>query len=245
MENYRKAGVVEQPCLCPFADLLHDGTPVVRVRDGSKIRNLMRFAQSRMEGRAEKPPEGGGGQEEAEPSAESQLCRQIVFTGVGPSVSKAITCVEIMKRRAGGLHQVTRLLYSSLQETWEPLEPSAGLESITVTRNVPAIWVLLSRDPLDSNAAGYQAPGSFDALWVQAAAKEDRENQRRRRGKRKRTAQTHDAPQRRTENFRTSIRSALRLPPPGFTKNRRSLSYAWPARFYNITMIRVDYHARL
>lgn len=182
MENYRKAGVVEQPCLCPFADLLHDGTPVVRVRDGSKIRNLMRFAQSRMEGRAEKPPEGGGGQEEAEPSAESQLCRQIVFMGVGPSVSKAITCVEIMKRRAGGLHQVTRLLYSSLQETWEPLEPSAGLESITVTRNVPAIWVLLSRDPLDSNAAGYQAPGSFDALWVQAAAKEDRENQRRRSG---------------------------------------------------------------
>ncbi|MCI4391131.1 hypothetical protein PGIGA_G00130840 [Pangasianodon gigas] len=180
MENYRKAGVVEQPCLCPFNDLLCDGAPVVRVRDGSKIRNLMRFAQSRMESRVEKPPESVG--EEAEPSAESQLCRQIVFTGVGPSVSKAITCVEILKRRVGRLHQITRLVYSSLQETWEPLEPSAGLDSITVTRNIPAIWVLLSRDPLDSNTAGYQAPGSFDALWVQAAAKEERENQRRKSG---------------------------------------------------------------
>lgn len=180
MENYRKAGVVEQPSLCPFPDLLHDGTPVVRVRDGSKIRNLMRFSQSRMEGRAEKAPDGG--REEVEAGGESQLCRQIVFTGVGPSVSKAITCVEILKRRLGGLHQVTRPVYSSLQETWEPLEPSAGLDSITVTRNVPAIWVLLSRDPLDSDTAGYQAPGSFNALWVQATAKEERENQRRKSG---------------------------------------------------------------
>ncbi|KAF7692096.1 ribonuclease P protein subunit p25-like protein [Silurus meridionalis] len=184
MENYRKAGVVEQPSLCPFSELLHDGTPVVRVRDGSKIRNLMRFAQSRMESRAEKVSESGGGVEEteADPSAESQACRQIVFTGVGPSVSKAITCVEIMKRRAGGLHQVTRLVFSSLQEMWEPLEPSAGLDPITVTRNTPAIWVLLSKDPLDSNTAGYQAPGRFDALWTQAAAKEEHENRRRKNG---------------------------------------------------------------
>lgn len=181
MENYRKAGVTEQPSLCPFTDLLHDDTPVVRVRDGSKIRNLMRFAQSRMEGRAEKPAEGGDGQD-AEPSADSQVCRQIVFMGVGSSVSKAITCVEILKRRLGGLHQVTRLLYGSMQETWEPLEPSAGLDDITVTRNIPAIWVLLSRDPLDSKTPGYQAPGSFSALWAQAFAKEERENQRRKGG---------------------------------------------------------------
>lgn len=182
MENYRKAGVVEQPCVCPFTDLLHDGTSVVRVRDGSKIRNLMRFSQSRMEVRADKAVESGGGGEEEEVSGESRSCRQIVFTGVGPSVSKAITCVEILKRRSGGLHQITQLVYSSLQETWEPLEPSAGLDSITVTRNIPAIWVLLSKDPLDSKTPGYQAPGSFDALWVQAVVKEERDNQRRRGG---------------------------------------------------------------
>uniref|UniRef100_A0A4W4F928 DNA/RNA-binding protein Alba-like domain-containing protein n=1 Tax=Electrophorus electricus TaxID=8005 RepID=A0A4W4F928_ELEEL len=147
MENYRKAGVVEQPCPCPFPDLPAD-TPEVRVRDGSKIRNLMKFALSRMEGKA------------------------IVFTGMGPSVAKAITCVEILKRRIRGLHQFTRLLYRTVQETWEPLEPAAGLDSLTVSRNVPGIWVLLSRELLDCSQPGYQAPGSFDALYLPSSSSE-------------------------------------------------------------------------
>ncbi|XP_026861070.2 ribonuclease P protein subunit p25-like protein [Electrophorus electricus] len=184
MENYRKAGVVEQPCPCPFPDLPAD-TPEVRVRDGSKIRNLMKFALSRMEGKA---AESSGAREEAEPNAVpgQTLCRQIVFTGMGPSVAKAITCVEILKRRIRGLHQFTRLLYRTVQETWEPLEPAAGLDSLTVSRNVPGIWVLLSRELLDCSQPGYQAPGSFDALWAQAAKEEvsaaQRHGQRRKQG---------------------------------------------------------------
>ncbi|XP_072515842.1 ribonuclease P protein subunit p25-like protein [Salminus brasiliensis] len=184
MENYRKAGVVEQPCPCPFPSLSAD-TPQVRVRDGSKIRNLMKFALSRMEGRA--PAESGAAEEpqQSAPASGGSLCRQIVFTGVGPSVAKAITCVEILKRRVRGLHQCTRLLYRTVQETWEPLEPEAGLDNLTVSRNVPGIWVLLSRDPLDSGQPGYQAPGSFDALWAQAVKEESqsqRHQQRRKRG---------------------------------------------------------------
>ncbi|KAG7274218.1 hypothetical protein CRUP_007655, partial [Coryphaenoides rupestris] len=54
-----------------------------------------------------------------------------------------------------------------LRELWEPLEPEAGLDSLTVSRNVPAIWILLSRDPLDPAVPGYQAPGNFDSLWAQ------------------------------------------------------------------------------
>ncbi|XP_076869408.1 ribonuclease P protein subunit p25-like protein [Brachyhypopomus gauderio] len=186
MENYRKAGSVEQPCACPFPDLPAD-TPEVRVRDGSKIRNLMKFALSRMESRTAEA-ESSGAQEEAEPNAGPgrSLCGQIVFTGVGPSVAKAITCVEILKRRIRGLHQSTRLLYRTVQETWEPLEPAAGLDSLTVSRNVPGIWVLLSREALDRSQPGYQAPGSFDALWAQAAKEEasaaQRHGQRRKQG---------------------------------------------------------------
>ncbi|CDR18316.1 unnamed protein product, partial [Oncorhynchus mykiss] len=134
-------------------------TNEVRVKDGSKIRNLMRYALSRMESK-----EGG--------STTEMPSRQIVFTGMGKGVSKAITCVEILKRRVKGLHQQTRLLFSTVLEVWEPLEPAAGLDSLTVSRNIPAIWVLLSRDPLDASLPGYQAPGNFDALWAQAA-KED------------------------------------------------------------------------
>uniref|UniRef100_A0A8C6LMT5 Ribonuclease P/MRP 25 subunit-like n=1 Tax=Nothobranchius furzeri TaxID=105023 RepID=A0A8C6LMT5_NOTFU len=150
MENYGKARTVERPSVCPFTDLCPD-TPEVRVKDGSKIRNLLRFALSRLE---------------ASPS-------RIVFTAVGKGVSKAITCAEIVKRRLKGLHQVTKLTYSSVVEVWEPLEPAAGLDSLTVNRNLPAIWILLSREPLDSNQPGYQAPGRYDALWAPTASKEE------------------------------------------------------------------------
>ncbi|XP_066539958.1 ribonuclease P protein subunit p25-like protein [Hoplias malabaricus] len=214
MENYRKAGVVEQPCACPFTELRSD-TPEVRVRDGSKIRNLMKFALSQMVGKQQ--TQNSGAAEEVDVSGEpsghpeksgepagrletsgeppehpetsgepaENLCRQIVFTGAGPSVAKTITCVEILKRRVRGLHQCTRLLYRTVQEIWEPLEPDAGLDNLTVSRNIPGIWVLLSRDPLDSNLPGYQAPGSFDALWAQACKEEaqaQRHQQKRKRG---------------------------------------------------------------
>ncbi|XP_051575858.1 ribonuclease P protein subunit p25-like protein [Myxocyprinus asiaticus] len=172
MENYKKAHTVEQPCQCPFPDLTTD-TPEVRVKDGSKIRNLMRFALSRFKEKAVSA-EHTGIQEGSTATTGSgeKLCRQIMFTGVGPSVAKAITCVEIMKRRVHGLHQHTKLAYRTVQEVWEPLEPEAGLDSLTVSRNVPCLWVLLSRDSLDRNQPGYQAPGSFDALWAQTIKEE-------------------------------------------------------------------------
>ncbi|XP_063054714.1 ribonuclease P protein subunit p25-like protein [Engraulis encrasicolus] len=184
MENYSKTRTIEQPCSCPFTGVPNE-TPEVKVKDGSKIRNLMRFALSRMEEKPA-PVEGEGEGEEIEPKRPSeQLCRQIMFSGSGPSVSKAITCVEILKRRVRGLHQYTQLHYRIVQEIWEPLVPEAGLDSLTVNRNVPAIWVLLSREPLDIPLPGYQPPGSFDALWAQATKEEmssQRHGQRRKRG---------------------------------------------------------------
>ncbi|XP_010778747.1 ribonuclease P protein subunit p25-like protein isoform X3 [Notothenia coriiceps] len=237
MENYTKARTLEHPSVCPFLDLPPD-TPEVRVKDGSKIRNLLRFCQSRMEARpraAEKerrpgPEEGGKeapgrqegrqeapgrqegrqerrqeapgrqegrqeapgrqeGRQEAQGRKEVQqeaqgrkevqqeasgrqeasgqpLCTHIVFTASGKGVSKAISCAEILKRRVGRLHQLTRLQFGSLEEVWEPLEPAAGLEPLTVTRKQPSLWILLSREPLDHSLPGYQAPGRYDALWA-------------------------------------------------------------------------------
>ncbi len=177
MENYSKARTEEQPSVCPFPSLPPD-TPEVRVKDGSKIRNLLRYALSRMEAKPRaaedegrpRPEEGGEAVEEA---SGRPLCKQIVFTATGKGVSKAITCAEIVKRRVKALHQLTRLLYSTVVEVWEPLEPAAGLDSLTVSRNVPAIWILLSREPLDSSQPGYQAPGRYDTLWAQSANREE------------------------------------------------------------------------
>ncbi|KAM6910597.1 ribonuclease P protein subunit p25-like protein [Xenentodon cancila] len=191
MENYSKARTEEQPSVCPFSGLSPD-TPEVRVKDGSKIRNLLRFALSRMEARGadeeveEKRPRPEEGRQEA---PGRPPCKQMVFTASGKGVSKAITCAEIVKRRVKGLHQLTRLLYSPVVEVWEPLEPTAGLDSLTVSRNLPTIWILLSREPLDCNQLGYQAPGCYDTLWAQAAIREEgggssgqRPGHRRKRG---------------------------------------------------------------
>lgn len=188
MENYSKARTVEHPCPSPFLDL-PSTTPEVRVRDGSKIRNLMRYALSRMEPKPRAAEDDKKGQSRTDdgvlvvametrevtgrsPTAEKPLSRNIVFTATGKGVSKAITCVEMMKRRVKGLHQHTKLLYSKVDEVWEPLEPTAGLDSLTVSRNVPAIWILLSRDPIDASLPGYQAPANFDALWAHSVKEE-------------------------------------------------------------------------
>ncbi|XP_076589330.1 protein mono-ADP-ribosyltransferase PARP6-like isoform X1 [Chaetodon auriga] len=119
------------------SDILH-----MRVKEGSKIRNLLRFATARIQGEGK--------------DCNGTSLRQVVFTGSGRGVTKTITCVEILKRRVGGLHQVSKLYYKTVNEVWE--SPQQGAPGITVERTVPAICILLSKDPLDPQEPGYQPP---------------------------------------------------------------------------------------
>ncbi|XP_057689263.1 ribonuclease P protein subunit p25-like protein [Corythoichthys intestinalis] len=182
MENYSKVRSVEHPSVCPFS--VPADTPEVRVKDGSKIRNLLRFALGRMEA---KPKVDEEGEEVSEadrgppgPPARP-LCRQLVFTASGKGVSKAITCAELVKKRIRGLHQQTSLASNTLTDVWEPLEPAAGLDGLTVSRKLPVIWILLSKDPLDQSLPGYQAPGRCDNLWP-GEEKEEAGPYKRKRG---------------------------------------------------------------
>lgn len=183
--------MVEEPCVCPFAGLPAD-TPQVRVKDGSKIRNLMRFALSRMEAEDKgAQPEMVEGEEERREVVESRQGARgnsaIIFTATGKGVAKAITCAELVKRRVKGLHQLTRLQHAVVMEEWAPLEPAAGLDSLHVSRKLPAIWILLSRvlPPEGADQPGYQAPGRYDTLWAQEGAvggAEHRAAHKRKRG---------------------------------------------------------------
>lgn len=173
MENYRKCRVEEEPCVCPFACLPPD-TPQVRVKDGSKIRNLLRFALSRMESEGQRagPEQVEGEAEPGEVGEGRQGARgisAIIFMATGKGVAKAITCAELVKRRVKGLHQLTRLQHAAVLEEWAPLEPAAGLDCLHVSRKLPAIWILLSRvlPPEGADQPGYQAPGRYDTLWAQ------------------------------------------------------------------------------
>ncbi|XP_074012552.1 ribonuclease P protein subunit p25 [Numenius arquata] len=138
MENFRKVRTSEEESPLPFPDLPPDVVEM-KVKEGSKIRNLMNFAMAQMELKGR---------------------RQIVFSGCGRAVTKTITCVEIMKRKLGGLHQVTKVRYKTLLEVWENQDPLPGgpAQNLTVHKNVPSICILLSRDPLDPNQTGYQPP---------------------------------------------------------------------------------------
>lgn len=147
LAGFRKVCRTEDPSPSPFQGL--DGALEMRVKEGSKIRNLMGFAVARMQ-------EAGAGP------------RQVVFTGSGRAVTKTITCAEIMKRRLTGLHQLTKLRYRAVREVWE-----SGDGQTTVQRDVPSISILLSKDPLDPLEPGYQPPEQKNPLWVPGCRREE------------------------------------------------------------------------
>uniref|UniRef100_A0A3B4XUG0 Ribonuclease P and MRP subunit p25 n=1 Tax=Seriola lalandi dorsalis TaxID=1841481 RepID=A0A3B4XUG0_SERLL len=151
-EGFKKVCRTEEDSPCPFPGLA-SGVLEMRVKEGSKIRNLMGFAMARMQG--EKGVSGGG--------VTDGGLRQVVFTGSGRAVTKTITCAEIMKRKVGSLHQLTKLQYKVVKEVWESTE--GGTSEMTVHRTVPSISILLSKDPLDPQEPGYQPPETLSALW--------------------------------------------------------------------------------
>uniref|UniRef100_G3PWG0 Ribonuclease P and MRP subunit p25, b n=1 Tax=Gasterosteus aculeatus TaxID=69293 RepID=G3PWG0_GASAC len=140
-EGFKKVCRTEEDSPCPFPGLA-SGVLEMRVKEGSKIRNLMGFAMARMQ---------------------TEKLRQVVFTGSGRAVTKTITCAEIMKRKVGSLHQLTKLRYKVVKEVWESSE--GGASEMTVHRTVPSISILLSKDPLDPREPGYQPPETLSALW--------------------------------------------------------------------------------
>ncbi|KAG5899943.1 hypothetical protein JTB14_002491 [Gonioctena quinquepunctata] len=107
----------------------------MQVRGGSKIRNLLTHALNEF-------PEA----------------KHIIWTGFGPSVGKCITCAEIMKRECNNsLHQITKLCFRQVEEYWDPLLPE--LDQLVVKRKLPMIHIYLSKDALNTEELGYQAPG--------------------------------------------------------------------------------------
>ncbi|XP_061578442.1 ribonuclease P protein subunit p25a [Cololabis saira] len=132
------------------ADVLH-----MRVKEGSKIRNLLHFATTRMQ------KEGG--------DSNGTSPRQVIFTGSDRGVTKTITCVEILKRNVAGLHQVSKLYYRRVTEVWE--NPQQGAAGISVEKTVPAICILLSKDPLDPQEPGYQPPQTLSVSTEDAESR--------------------------------------------------------------------------
>ncbi|KAL2093400.1 hypothetical protein ACEWY4_010712 [Coilia grayii] len=130
---------------------LADGVLEMRVREGSKIRNLLGFALVRM-------------QDAVPPLAGRPTLSQILFTGSGRAITKTITCAEILKRQVGGLHQLSKLQYRTVREEWEGRAAGGACSRMTIHRMEPAICILLSKEPLDPCEPGYQPPEEGQSL---------------------------------------------------------------------------------
>jgi len=154
--NFRRLSCIEDNSPYPIPGLAADILQM-RVKEGSKIRNVLRFATTRMQG------DGG--------DSSSTSLRQVVFTGSGRGVTKTITCVEILKRKVAGLHQLSKIYYKTLNEVWE--SPQQGAPGIMVERTVPAICILLSKDPLNPQEPGYQPPQTLCASTEDAVRRGD------------------------------------------------------------------------
>merc|ERR1711879_256984 len=68
---------------------------------------------------------------------------EVVITGTGNAITKAVQLAEVVKRRFKGLHQVTKLTSQDIVDEYEPLEE--GLDNVTDARNVSGIEINFRR----------------------------------------------------------------------------------------------------
>ncbi|KAK3870012.1 hypothetical protein Pcinc_024719 [Petrolisthes cinctipes] len=162
MEHYTKGenveiGVEVEKCL----PVCVEGVQVLMVHPSTKMRDIIEVALDTL-----------------------KTCEQVVWVGSGPAVVKVVMGAEVTKRRVKNLHQLTRPTCMRVEEYWEPkLE---GLDTIKVTREVPALVILLSKVSLDPTLLGYQEPGTLGEDFCRG----DRKQRKQRRNWRARDGDT-------------------------------------------------------
>ncbi len=147
MENYAKGRNVEPSPeedreAVPFRGLPEDFV-LVRVRPGTKIRNVLGFALRAAEERGDSAA--------------------VVFAGHGQALNKVVSCAEIARRRMAAQEGASVLQYSHLgtrtvEEHWEPREDASeeGLAPLKVVRQIPQVHVALTRGACVVEGAGPQ-----------------------------------------------------------------------------------------
>ncbi|XP_027092288.1 uncharacterized protein LOC113748941 [Coffea eugenioides] len=106
---------------------------------------------------------------------------EIVFKAMGRAINKTVTIVELIKRRIVGLHQITSITSTDINDTWEPLEE--GLLPLQTTRHVSMITITLSKKELDTSSLGYQPPIPADQVKVSTDIEYDGEGSPNGRGR--------------------------------------------------------------
>ena len=100
MESYSKGANLEKPLELSDVPIKDIPTGIVwmKVKPASKMTNLIGFGLKSLE--------------------ENKIQ---LWSGVGPAVGKTISCVEIIKRRFGNLHQISKISYQKFVQKYFPL----------------------------------------------------------------------------------------------------------------------------
>ena len=80
----------------------------------------------------------------------------VIIKGVSNAVESAVKLGELIKHRVKGLHQINKITNITIYDEYEPLEE--GLDHLKDSRIVTMLEITLSKEPLDANDIGYQAP---------------------------------------------------------------------------------------
>lgn len=80
----------------------------------------------------------------------------VTIRATGNAIVKALILIELVKRRIGNLHQLSKIHSMMILDKYEP--KVEGLEPIEQSRRVTAFDCVLSKEPLDETDPGYQPP---------------------------------------------------------------------------------------
>lgn len=76
----------------------------------------------------------------------------VTVKATGNAVARAITVVEIIKKRNRGLHQLNNISSINVSDKYEPTEE--GLEMVETHRMLTVLEVTLSKEQLDKSHPG-------------------------------------------------------------------------------------------
>ena len=79
--------------------------------------------------------------------------RSLEIRATGNAIVKALILIELVKRRIGDLHQISKITSTEIVDEFEPLVE--GLEKIEQRRRVTCFDCTLSKDQLDESDIGY------------------------------------------------------------------------------------------
>uniref|UniRef100_A0A914VPI7 C2H2-type domain-containing protein n=1 Tax=Plectus sambesii TaxID=2011161 RepID=A0A914VPI7_9BILA len=97
--------------------------------------------------------------------------RKVLFAGCSEGIAKTISCVEVFKRQhKSELFQLNKVCFRRTEEYWEP--EIQGVDRLKVNRDVPVIFILISRDSLpDNETVGRQKSTEPLPSWIWSQSK--------------------------------------------------------------------------